>query len=357
MDGFILRCNDLRCRVQTDGRAVVTTCSHIYCLPCAAALQLTEPPPDGQRTCPACDTTLPKPDDVVIAVLNPSDDYKTSVLSGLSPSIIIEICTRGLAFWTYQVTQEIFYQEHLAKSLRARGTEIQGENEKIVRDANAEISALRNKIAGMRAVEDELRRKNHELMQGWREKAKKLAQTQELYDKLKRRTLISQVQQAATDQADQALNMTSHQPSDSRYFQDSLSNSAGNFPQQIQPSLEPEYTLTGAKIGSIHAQGGIGPGGRAGQSLQRPGRRPDDVGGMYLNDQPPFSSTPIAGHEHRQRLNIQSSAIRFPGIQSEYGRPPLRGLNENTRGGRMGDGGKNRRLEVDENGRVVLDQH
>ncbi|CAZ80628.1 unnamed protein product [Tuber melanosporum] len=340
MDGFILRCNDLRCRAQTDGRAVVTTCS-------------------GQRTCPACDTTLSKPDDAVITVLNPSDDYKTSVLSGLSPSIIIEICTRGLAFWTYQVTQEmsVFYQEHLAKSLRARGTEIQGENEKIIRDANDEISALRNKIAGMRVVEDELRRKNHELLQGWREKARKLAQTQELYDKLKRRTLISQVQQAATDQADQALYMTSHQPSDSRYFQDSLNKSAGNFSQQIQPSLEPEYTLTGAKIRNTHAQGGIGPGGRAGQSLQRPGRRPDDVGGMFLNDQTPFSSTPITGHEHRQRLDIQSSAIRFPGAQSEYGRPPLRGLNENTRGGRMGDGGKNRRLEVDENGRVVLDQH
>jgi len=78
--------------------------SHIYCLPCAAALQLTEPPPNGQRTCPAYGTSLSKPDDAVIAVLNPSDDYKTS---GLSPSIIIEICTCGLASWTYQVTQEM----------------------------------------------------------------------------------------------------------------------------------------------------------------------------------------------------------------------------------------------------------
>ncbi|PUU73394.1 hypothetical protein B9Z19DRAFT_1004554 [Tuber borchii] len=339
MDGFILRCNDLRCRAQTDGRAVVTTCS-------------------GQRTCPACNTSLSKLDDAVIAVLNPSDDYKTSVLSGLSPSIIIEICTRGLAFWTYQVTQEIFYQEHLAKSLRARGTEIQGENEKIIRDANAEISALRNKIAGMGVVEDELRRKNHELMQGWREKARKLAQTQELYDKLKRRTLISQVQQAAADQADQALYITSHLPSDSRHFQDSLSKSPGNFPQQIRPNLDPEYTLPGAKIGNIHGQNGAGPGGRAVQSFQRPARRPDNGGGMLFNaDQIPFPCTPIASHEHRQRLNIQSSAIRYPGALGEYGRPPLRGLNENTRGGRMGDGGKNRRLDIDGNGRVVLDQH
>ncbi|PWW71680.1 hypothetical protein C7212DRAFT_367151 [Tuber magnatum] len=209
----------------------------------------------------------------------------------------------------------------------------------------------------MGIIEDELRRKNHELMQGWREKARKLARTQELYDKLKRRTLISQVRQAAADQADHVLCMPSHQPSDAMHFQDSLSKPAGTFPQHTRPSLEPEYTPAGAKMGSIHGQNGPGPGGRTGQSLQRLGRRPDNGGGMFFNEQTPFWSTPIAGHEHRQRLNIQSSAIRFPGLQNEYGRPPLRGLNENTRGGRMGDGGKNRRLEVDENGRVVLDQH
>jgi len=65
----------------------------------------------------------------------------------------------------------------------------------------------------MGVVEDELRRKNYELMQGWREKARKLAPRQfflahiyhshnkkpcadikqELNDKLDRRTLISQV--------------------------------------------------------------------------------------------------------------------------------------------------------------------
>jgi len=69
----------------------------------------------------------------------------------------------------------------------------------------------------------------------------------------------------------------------------------------------------------------------------------------------PFPSTPIASHEHRQRLNIQTSSIRFPGVLSEYCRPCLRGLDKNAGGGRMADGGKNTRLEVDENGRVVLE--
>jgi len=59
-------------------------------------------------------------------------------------------------------------------------------------------------------------------------------------------------------------------------------------------------------------------------------------------DQVPFPSTPIASHKHRQRLNIYSLAIRFRGALSEYGRPPLRELDENALGGRMADGGKNK---------------
>lgn len=30
MDGFTLRCNNLRCRAQLDVRAAVTTCRHVY---------------------------------------------------------------------------------------------------------------------------------------------------------------------------------------------------------------------------------------------------------------------------------------------------------------------------------------
>ncbi|KAL7411923.1 hypothetical protein BDY24DRAFT_342323, partial [Mrakia frigida] len=60
----------------------------------------------ASKQCPACDTVLSEPDDVVICTLNPSNDYRTSVLSGLAPSIVMEICTRALSFWQYQITQE-----------------------------------------------------------------------------------------------------------------------------------------------------------------------------------------------------------------------------------------------------------
>lgn len=102
---FSLRCNSLKCRTQLNDRAVVTTCSHIFCIPCSEGLGLANP--GGARSCPACETQLANPDDAVVTQLNPSEDYKTSVLSGLSPSIIMECAGRGLSFYSYQTTQEM----------------------------------------------------------------------------------------------------------------------------------------------------------------------------------------------------------------------------------------------------------
>lgn len=103
---YSLRCNSLKCRTHLADQAVVTTCSHIFCLPCSESLGLARSN-DNVRVCPACETQLPNPDDLVITHLNPTEDYKTSVLSGLSPTIIMECAGRGLAFYSYQTAQEV----------------------------------------------------------------------------------------------------------------------------------------------------------------------------------------------------------------------------------------------------------
>lgn len=120
----VLRCNSLSCRKQVEERAVVTTCrcapsendsiamtrsdrySHIFCLTCSDHYNLSNRA-GKERACPACQTKLINLDDVVVAELNPSEDYKTSVLSGLSPTVIMECAGRGLAFFSYQAAQEV----------------------------------------------------------------------------------------------------------------------------------------------------------------------------------------------------------------------------------------------------------
>lgn len=86
--------------------------SHIFCIDCSNDLGLNSAPND-HRICPACQTSLSNPDDAVSTQLNPTEDYKTSVLSGLSPSTIMKCAGRGLAFWSYQATQEMSCVVHL----------------------------------------------------------------------------------------------------------------------------------------------------------------------------------------------------------------------------------------------------
>lgn len=80
--------------------------SHIFCIACSESLGLSALA-GNNRLCPACQTSLPNPDDAVLTKLNPTEDYKTSVLSGLAPGTIMECAGRGLAFWSYQSMQEM----------------------------------------------------------------------------------------------------------------------------------------------------------------------------------------------------------------------------------------------------------
>jgi E3 ubiquitin-protein ligase CCNP1IP1 len=60
---------------------------------------------------------LSNPDDVVVTNLNPTEDYKTSVLSGLNPNVIMECAGRALSFWAYQATQEMFVMQVMVQSV------------------------------------------------------------------------------------------------------------------------------------------------------------------------------------------------------------------------------------------------
>ncbi|KAI8915343.1 hypothetical protein DFJ77DRAFT_462263, partial [Powellomyces hirtus] len=76
-----LRCNNVQCRkgLGNNARACVTTCSHIFCVECAEKAFNTA------LICPACESSLTERDDIVFTELNPSEDYKSSVLAGLRP--------------------------------------------------------------------------------------------------------------------------------------------------------------------------------------------------------------------------------------------------------------------------------
>ncbi|KAI1070851.1 hypothetical protein LB507_007044 [Fusarium sp. FIESC RH6] len=204
-----LTCNNLKCRRELSDRALVTTCSHIFCVECAQQLGVTGQDAERHNTCPACESQLTKPDDAVITNLNPSEDYKTSVLSGLSPNVIMECAGRALSFWAYQTTQNIYYQQYLYRTLTDKYSNLGIRLEKTVSDANTEIEGLQHKMStGLAAEQESLRRKHEEVSQAYKEKSRKVLQLQELYDKVKRRAELGQIQKAASDAVDHTLQAT-----------------------------------------------------------------------------------------------------------------------------------------------------
>ncbi|KAN0097661.1 hypothetical protein V8E55_002107 [Tylopilus felleus] len=179
-----LKCNRLNCRKTLVDKAVVTTCSHIFCLECANELF------NASRLCPACETSLIEPDDVVVCCLHPTNDYKTSVLSGLSPSIIMEICSRALSFWQYQIHQENSFQHAVTRNLNDKNAQLQKQLENVIREANGEINLLGSKVAELERDLELERRKVHELQDTSREREKEYQKLKAQLDRVKRRALL-----------------------------------------------------------------------------------------------------------------------------------------------------------------------
>ncbi|CAJ0826514.1 5759_t:CDS:2 [Entrophospora sp. SA101] len=138
--------------------------------------------------CPACETSLTENDDIVFTDLNPNEDYKASVLSGLRPDIIVEICSRSLSFWTYQTTQEAYFQKMLYKNLQEKCSQLEKQMQSVIRDAQEEIASIQKDL--------ELEKhKNHDFAEQLQEKTRQFSKLQIMYDKLKRRSLVPAMQQ------------------------------------------------------------------------------------------------------------------------------------------------------------------
>ncbi|KAJ7688453.1 hypothetical protein B0H17DRAFT_938472 [Mycena rosella] len=183
-----LKCNRLTCRRPLTDKAVVVS-KETACSPSPRLVDCANELFNAARLCPACETTLSEPDDVVVSLFNkrpevcslhPSNDYKTSVLSGLTPSIILEICSRAISFWQYQIHQEKtqLLSTAVVRSVNDKNAQLQKQLENVVREANGEIHLLSNKNAECERDLELERRKVRDLQDAAREKDKE-------YQKLK----------------------------------------------------------------------------------------------------------------------------------------------------------------------------
>ncbi|KAF9263653.1 hypothetical protein L218DRAFT_864457 [Marasmius fiardii PR-910] len=185
-----LKCNRLTCRKILNDKAVVVRIPIAFSLfDCANELF------NASRLCPACESSLSEPCRVFlhslhrrftgqicqVCSLHPSNDYKTSVLSGLAPSVILEICSRAIAFWQYQIHQESTFQQAVLRNLNDKNSQLQKQLDSVVREANGEITLLNNKKTELERDLEIEKRKVRDLQEANRESEKE-------YQKLKVRS-------------------------------------------------------------------------------------------------------------------------------------------------------------------------
>ncbi|KAJ5714663.1 uncharacterized protein N7483_011844 [Penicillium malachiteum] len=124
------------------------------------------------------------------------------------------------------------------KNFTEKYTGLKTETDKAASNANSEIFSLRKKVSDLQASQEELKKKNQELVDQYREKSKKLSQMTTLYNLLKARTLHSQMETAAANSVTKTLKTNSSrsgQPTVATPSGSSYAPSLPNIPQTSFP--------------------------------------------------------------------------------------------------------------------------
>ncbi|XP_063769993.1 E3 ubiquitin-protein ligase CCNB1IP1 [Pseudophryne corroboree] len=180
----LLLCNFPKCRVKLSGRAWVTACSHIFCDQHGSGDFSRSP-----AVCPACNSTLSSKLDVVRTELSPSEEHKAMMLAGLRPEIILDICSRALTFWTYQVYQERLYQEYTYSKAEGHLKQVEKLYAHQVQSKDSELVAMKEEVNSLKKVLEEYKRKYSELSEKLMERNRQYHKLQGMYDGLRLRNI------------------------------------------------------------------------------------------------------------------------------------------------------------------------
>lgn len=180
-------CNFRKCRKTLPNQAWITTCSHAFCV--EHGKKEFKRNADNSLTCPACGTELRDKFDVIQADLKPSETFKSIVLAGMKPDIIMDIAMRAMSFWSYQVEQETLYQENVAKHTREKLQCMEEINTLNLQKLKAELETCKRKLTSMQSEYNKKRKQAEDLTARLEEKTRKIQKLQFQLDAHKRKDI------------------------------------------------------------------------------------------------------------------------------------------------------------------------
>uniref|UniRef100_A0A2K5R947 RING-type domain-containing protein n=1 Tax=Cebus imitator TaxID=2715852 RepID=A0A2K5R947_CEBIM len=180
----MLLCNYRKCRIKLSGYPWVTACSHIFCDQHGSGEFSRSP-----AICPACSSTLSGKLDIVRTELSLSEEYKATVLAGLRPEIVLDISSRALAFWTYQVHQERLYQEYNFSKAEGHLKQMEKIYTQQIQSKDVELTSVKGEVTSMKKVLEEYKKKFSDISEKLMERNRQYQKLQGLYDSLRLRNI------------------------------------------------------------------------------------------------------------------------------------------------------------------------
>ncbi|KAL6691157.1 hypothetical protein J3F84DRAFT_387720 [Trichoderma pleuroticola] len=229
----------------------------------------------------------------------------------------MECAGRAVDFWAYQITQNLHYQQHLCKTLQEKYSDLWARCDQITRDSDAKINGLRGKLEGMTNSRDILQQKNVELAEALRDKNRKLYQTQELYNQVKRKAELGQIERAAYDAVDNSIRLAPQPATNGQ--------EPHGFHSNFHGANEPVYSLSHGQ--RFNATGVPTTGfttGPSGSNLQR-NEREDP---WARKRTPSHGLTPESQSYRRTTSGQRRADILTSNIASNKGRPRGGGMRQ-----------------------------
>ncbi|KAI6659946.1 E3 ubiquitin-protein ligase CCNB1IP1-like [Oopsacas minuta] len=226
-----LVCNFAKCRQTLGSFGWITSCSHVFC----DEHGNHEFNRSANKRCPACKSDMNGKFNIVRADLHPSEEYKSMALAGQRPEVVMEICSRAIALWMYQSTQEKLYHEYSARQAKEKACDLEQYYEKQIVDTKTELNVIQMQLNGLRKDNEELKKNFNLVSDKLQERTRHCHKLQSQNDSLKRQAIKPGIfiEDDVTPPSQAAM---TGQPSDFHFVFD---HSADSHPIQQQFDMQP----------------------------------------------------------------------------------------------------------------------
>ncbi|GAB5587264.1 hypothetical protein Unana1_02164 [Umbelopsis nana] len=132
--------------------------------------------------------------DHLFTTLRPALLHAPAVLAGMSPDLIMDICSRALLFYLHQLSQDVSVSAAMADNANDKCKETERLAESLATELNASLGMVQEKNAALLQEQKMARTKVQELTRLLHEKNRQFQRLQAMYETQKRKYLSSTVQ-------------------------------------------------------------------------------------------------------------------------------------------------------------------